>query len=206
MPKGFSEDERATIRNNLLAHGRARLVAVGMSKISVEELAHAAHISKGAFYQFFPSKEALFITLFEEAEANCDDALRALVVQSGGTAHQRLGHFLRQSLIIIRHEPLLGHFTRSDLETLLQGASPDLLQRNLSSDAMFYDELIELWRRNGIELACSPVELSGIVQMLYVASLYADDFEAHYHAAIDFMIEAVVDRLVAASSRGVVAL
>jgi AcrR family transcriptional regulator len=197
MPRGFSAQERAAIRRNLLAQGRARLATLGMSKISVEELAHAAHISKGAFYQFFPSKEALFITLMEEAEASANEQMRQLAAQPGATARQRVLHFLRQTLLLSRHEPLLGHFTRSDLEALLRGASPEMLDQNLRRDTAFFGELIELWRSTGVTVTCSPGALAGLVQLLFILSLYADEFAEHYGAAVDFMLEAIADKLVA---------
>lgn len=200
MPKGFSKHERETIRKNLLAYGRAQWVAVGIGKISVEELARAAHISKGAFYQFFASKEALFVTLYEEAEANCNQQLRQVAAQAGATARQCIGHFLRQALVIGRKDPLLGRVTRSDLEALLRGASPEAIQNNFSNNVAFYGEIIEIWRNSSLQVTCSGLELAGIMQSLFIISLYVDEFEAHYRSAEEFLIEAIADKLVSESN------
>ena len=108
MPRAFSEREKASIRASLLDAGRDKLIQVGMYKTRVEELARAAHISKGAFYQFFPSKEALFITLFAEGERNYRGQLREFAVRPGPTAHARLLVFFQNALRCYRDTPLLN--------------------------------------------------------------------------------------------------
>jgi AcrR family transcriptional regulator len=125
MPRGFNEREKDAIRANLLDAGRAKLIAVGMGKTSVEELARAAHISKGAFYQFFPSKEALFMALFAEAEHSYRDQLRAFAARPGRTPKARMLAFLRDALRRYREAPLLNKVSRDDMAALLRVMSLD---------------------------------------------------------------------------------
>jgi AcrR family transcriptional regulator len=68
MPKPFSEQEKQMIQQRLLEKGHEFFCKHGLKKVNVEELAKAANISKGAFYQFFESKEALFMDIVEETE------------------------------------------------------------------------------------------------------------------------------------------
>ena len=60
MPRGFTESEKEKIRENLIGACQKRWSRYGYKKTSVEELCRKAGISKGAFYLFFESKEALF--------------------------------------------------------------------------------------------------------------------------------------------------
>ena len=68
MPKGFTEHEKELIRKRLLEQGYKQFSAYGLKKTNVEELAEASGISKGAFYLFYESKEALFMDVIELAE------------------------------------------------------------------------------------------------------------------------------------------
>ena len=60
MARGFTERERENIKRNLLKVGKESWTRYGCKKTSVDELCRQAGISKGAFYLFFESKEALF--------------------------------------------------------------------------------------------------------------------------------------------------
>jgi AcrR family transcriptional regulator len=61
MPKAFTEQEKELIRKRLLEQGHKQFSAYGLRKTNIEELAEASGISKGAFYLFYTSKEALFM-------------------------------------------------------------------------------------------------------------------------------------------------
>ena len=65
MPKAFTEQEKELIRKRLLEQGYKQFSAYGLRKTNIEEVASACGISKGAFYLFYPSKEALFMDVVE---------------------------------------------------------------------------------------------------------------------------------------------
>lgn len=60
MPKIFSDEDRESIRKNLLGNGRAMLERKSYKDISVAEIAEESGIAKGTFYNFFGSKEEFF--------------------------------------------------------------------------------------------------------------------------------------------------
>lgn len=74
-----SGDER---ERAILATAERLLAERPLSEISVEDLAKGAGISRPTFYFYFPSKDAVVLTLVErmveEAEANRDEALATL--------------------------------------------------------------------------------------------------------------------------------
>ena len=91
MPRAFTDSERTAIRERLLAAGQDLFARRGIRATTVDQLARAAGISKGAYYAFYPSKEALFFAIVEDVETEMqarleeqvaaapDDALRLLV-------------------------------------------------------------------------------------------------------------------------------
>ena len=60
MPAAFSPDERDRIHDVMIAEARALIPVLGLRKLPIETLTAKAGISKGAFYAFFDSKEAVF--------------------------------------------------------------------------------------------------------------------------------------------------
>ena len=66
MATAFTEQEVQIIKTKLKEAARQFAVTTGVRKTSVDQLTMAADISKGAFYKFYPSKEALFFELLED--------------------------------------------------------------------------------------------------------------------------------------------
>ena len=62
MPR-FTEKGKAFISDKLLAEGEKLFSLHGLKKVTVDDLAVAANISKGSFYAFYPSKEHLYIEI-----------------------------------------------------------------------------------------------------------------------------------------------
>lgn len=60
MARNFTEREKENIKRSLLEACKRNWTQYGYKKTSVDELCSQAGISKGAFYLFFESKEALF--------------------------------------------------------------------------------------------------------------------------------------------------
>ncbi len=69
MARAFSGGERDRIDGKLREEAARRFGSGGCRKTTVDELAQAAGISKGAFYLFYPSKEALFYRVLMDYHA-----------------------------------------------------------------------------------------------------------------------------------------
>lgn len=75
MSRSFTDYEKDNIRKSLLEVCKQSWTQYGYKKTSVDELCKHAGISKGAFYLFFESKEALFCeVLCTVQEQICDTA------------------------------------------------------------------------------------------------------------------------------------
>ena len=88
MPK-VSSDTKQETRARLLAAAAEEFGRVGLERASIDAISVAAGYAKGTIYNYFPSKEALFLAVVEEAsiqavtgssaapEASARDRLRA---------------------------------------------------------------------------------------------------------------------------------
>lgn len=66
MPKGFTYEEKEIITEKLMKECKLNWQKYGYKKTSIDNLCQDIGISKGSFYSFFESKEALFYQVFKE--------------------------------------------------------------------------------------------------------------------------------------------
>lgn len=178
MPKAFTEQEKEWIQTRLLEEGERLFATFGLRKTNVEELAKGAGISKGAFYLFYPSKEALFMDVIEQAEQAFRQEVLAAVDLPGPAPRVRLLRILHRAMTIWKTIPLLQFFTQSEYARLSRKMPPEKLQEHLHSDQEFIVTLIERCRQAGIEIQVPPDELGGLLYAAFFISLHEDDFGA----------------------------
>ena len=84
MARSFTEREKENIKRSLRESCKQSWTQYGYKKTSVDDLCKQAGISKGAFYLFFESKEALFCeVLCSVQEHMCNAALEVIEKHRG---------------------------------------------------------------------------------------------------------------------------
>lgn len=191
MSRAFTDKEKAGIQRKLLDEARRCASTLGMARTSVEQLARAAGISKGAFYRFYPSKESLFLLVLEEwHESLCCAARDALEENRDLPDCQRLAlAVLRACQLLERNR--VQDFFEFDVPVLLNRLPDDELHEHYHSDEHHIRKLIE---EAGIELAVEmPVAAAAIRALLTLS--HRKDLGAHHEEAIEVLIEGTCARL-----------
>ena len=176
MPKAFSEREKEHIQQLLLEQGYRLFSAYGLKKTNVEELAKAAGISKGAFYGFYDSKEALFMDVIEEAEKRVREEILAVIDQPGPSPRARLFAVLQKAFSLFEAIPILQFITGSDYNLLFRKIPPEKLQEHLASDRIFFEQLVARCRQAGILIQAQPEQITSLIYPLALTIMHADDF------------------------------
>ncbi len=175
MPRAFTEREREFIRQRLLDGAYAQFSALGPRKTSVEDIAREARISKGAFYLFFDSKEALFMEVAERAETAFRREVLSAVDQPGPSPRARMLVVLETACSLFRTIPLLRAFTGTDFDLLLRALPPERLQAHLAADRHFFEELTARCEAAGIPIRASVEEIRGLLYTLVLIMLREHD-------------------------------
>jgi AcrR family transcriptional regulator len=192
MPKAFTEHEKELISQRLLEQGYKQFSAFGLKKTNIEEIAAAAGISKGAFYIFYDSKEALFMDVVEQAERAFRQEILASIDLPGPSPRARLSAVLEKAMKLWKTIPLLQSFSRSDYDLIYRRIPPEKLQEHVASDSAFVDELVARCRGAGIPIRASVEEIAGLTYALFFTSLHEDDFGADaFEHTISLMVEMV---------------
>ncbi len=192
MPRAFTEEERKQISQRLLEAGQKQFTAYGLKKSNVEELAAAAGISKGAFYLFYESKEALLMDLMEQAEVRYRQEVLAVVDSPGLSARDRLYTILKTAFTLWKTFPILQLFARSDYALLSRQIPLEKLQQHLMSDQRFVQELITRCRDAGIPIVATAEQLTGFFYIILFATLHESDLGSDsFYGALDLLLQLI---------------
>jgi len=160
MAKAFSQQETDMILKDLKASARKYAVSCGMRKITVEELAKEAGISKGAFYKFYPTKEMLFFELLEELHKEIYETCTGILVQNQGKpAYQRTAEAVLAACRLMEQSGMLD-FMEQDVPFLLRRIPAEVLEAHYHGDEVHIKALLEdagLTPECGMELAAATV-------------------------------------------------
>ena len=192
MPRAYTQEERKQISQRLLEAGQKQFTAYGLKKTTVEELAAAAGISKGAFYLFYESKEALLMDLMEQAEERYRQEVLAVVDSPGLSARDRLYTIMNTALTLWKTLPILQPFAQSDYALLSRQIPFEKLQRHLMSDQRFVQELITRCRDAGIPIVATAEQLTGLFYVIVFATLHESDVGSDgFHGALDLLLQLI---------------
>lgn len=171
MPRALTESERAAVQERLLSRGRDRFVRYGLSKTTVEALASDAGIGKGSFYQFFASKEALFMAIARREEQTFRDAV-VTELDAIEAPREAVMALLRAPMTRLVEHPFLDLLLDPDtIAALSLRLSPEALQANEDGDREFFVGLAKDWIARGrIRRGIEPEEVfHGLSAMFLVA-------------------------------------
>ncbi|MEQ8277848.1 MAG: TetR/AcrR family transcriptional regulator [Deltaproteobacteria bacterium] len=200
MPRAFTEDDDRRIRARLLEVGRERLASTGFRKTSIDALTRGAGISKGAFYAFFESKEALWMALLQEAETELRAELDRIVDTNDGPPAATLRAFFTALFDAVTVHPLLRALADpTDMAWLLRALPPGALEAARRDDDRFFAALLARLRRKGVVRRRVPTAafLALPAAALALAQGRSTIGEAQFERFVAFQIDAWVAALAA---------
>jgi AcrR family transcriptional regulator len=163
MPRAFTADEAAAIRAKLTAAGEEFFARMGIRRTTVDELARAAGISKGAFYNFFDSKESLFLTLVEDYEMRAHAEVEAAVQAD---PHHGLDTLIDTALHATERNPLLPVAMSEEGLRLLRGITEAQREAFVQRDVRLVERVLALLRQAGVEVQVSSTVLVALLRSL----------------------------------------
>jgi len=197
MPKAFTEREKAVIHANLRTKGKELFGAYGVKRTNVEDLTEAVGISKGAFYLFYESKEALFFELVRQFEAEYRDQILRDLAQTDVAPRQRFRQMLHGALVRWKENPLFAHFGNDEYEYLARKLPEEQIQAHLQSDVEFSAKFIEACRRAGLVIEADPKLVTGLMRAVVFLNLHEDDIGSDVHAdVVAILIDQIAHYLV----------
>ncbi|MCV7091782.1 TetR/AcrR family transcriptional regulator [Mycobacterium interjectum] len=155
-----------TRRAELLDRAASLFVRDGYDNVSLNDLIADAGVSKGAFYHWFPSKEALITALAERSAGEAFAAVHAAVAACDGNALARLNAALRASVDV--HMRAGGPEQLAAMVSLLRPENAHLYARILAvEEALFLPLLTRLISDGVAECVFDTFDPEGVADMIY---------------------------------------
>src|SRR6266568_3856256 len=144
-----TSDLQPTTRDRILDAAFEAVQVFGLSRITVEDVAHRARLSRQTVYRYFPSKDHVVLFLVAREEEKFMDGVRAAFA-SHEDPEEALALAVAFVLRYTHEHPLLDRLLATDEQTLL----PYLTTRGLPLIMHARETLVELMapRLPGVEL------------------------------------------------------
>ncbi|MEA4973265.1 hypothetical protein SDC9_107904 [bioreactor metagenome] len=192
MATAFKEKERKEITERIKNYAIKRAAEVGMKKTSIDSIVDYACISKGAFYNFYDSKDALFLEIVEDWHTQIYAMALKCLISGTGSNKERAANALYEACNILYNEGIMKFYLK-DLPHLLKNIFDTPLVEHYHDDSVHINEVIKY---SGVELVVSQNEAVSIVKNIAYMVLNADSLCEEYWSALRIIIDSVCSSIV----------
>lgn len=200
MSNRFSDADRERIREDLLATGRDRFEQYGLSKTTIADLTDPVGIANGTFYQFFDSKEALFLEVLDrEGERLLPELIAPFEDDSLEEPEAVIVAFLTRLMDEIETNPLVRQLVvESDELDRLRDAHTDAeLEAERQESLAYFRPYVEAWYEAGAVVGPDPETVANAIRAVSLLTLHIEDLGGGetYRETRDLVIRAVANGL-----------
>lgn len=195
MPKSYSEQERAYIRERLKEEAADCLATYGVRRTTVDEIVRRVHIPKGTFYLFYQSKELLLFEVIQEQQQSINRRLFQVISGLSGTkvSAEELTDAIYAFYKMAEEMPILKLIGTGEVELLARRLPREVVQAHLQDDTDTIGEM----------LAMLPVKkdvdinvVSAAFHAVYYATLHKAEIGEAYDQALRTLIYGIVAQLI----------
>lgn len=193
MATAFTSEEKEVIRKKLHKVAKECLQRYGVKKTTVDQMAVMVDISKGSFYNFYPSKEMLFFTILEEYQIDVMNRLTEQLGMETKIDTNRLVQLLYD---------FYQDFRYSFMYTIFKNHEMELLVRKLPKEAITNHHLIDdrmvkkIVSRINIRENVSLEIVSALFRTIAMTILHIEEIgEEQFDIALKFVIQGIVEQI-----------
>ncbi|MFC7070137.1 TetR/AcrR family transcriptional regulator [Halobaculum lipolyticum] len=189
--KGFTDEQRDRIRSDLLEAGRDLFAQYGLSKTTIADLTDEVGIGTSTFYQFYDSKEALYLAVLDREGETIARRLSDEEVIGGEDPETVVREFLHFLFDEIETNPLVRQLVVSDeLDRLREYRTPEEREAERAEEVetirAFTDPFVEAGAVHGED----PELVARAVGAIPYLTLHEADIGSdHYPEVRDFVID-----------------
>ena len=195
MPKSYSEQERAYIRERLKEEAADCLATYGVRRTTVDEIVRRVNIPKGTFYLFYQSKELLLFEVIQEQQQSINRRLFQVISGLSGTkvSAEELTDAIYAFYKMAEEMPILKLIGTGEVELLARRLPREVVQAHLQDDTDTIGEM----------LAMLPVKkdvdinvVSAAFHAVYYATLHKAEIGEAYDQALRTLTYGIVAQLI----------
>ena len=190
MARSFTEREKENIKKGLQDACKRSWTQYGYKKTSVDELCREAGISKGAFYLFFESKEALFC----EVLCSVQEQIRQVASRAMEEQKDRYGAAKALKLIYREYDKnnFLYNSNTTDFTIFMNRLTEDQIKKieasNNVNQQLFLDQPY-------LKLKVDADMAASVIYSLIMNIKNKDIFPCNHTETFDVMVDHLIDSL-----------
>ena len=194
MPKSYSEQERAYIRERLKEEAADCLATYGVRRTTVDEIVRRVNIPKGTFYLFYQSKELLLFEVIQEQQQSINRRLFQVISGLSGTkvSAEELTDAIYAFYKMAEEMPILKLIGTGEVELLARRLPREVVQAHLQDDTDTIGEMLSLLP------VAKDVDINAIsaaFHAIYYATLHKAEIGEKYDQALRALIYGIVTQI-----------
>lgn len=184
------------IKSDIFKHGKAMFSTKGFKKTNIKEIAQSAGIGVGTFYNYYSSKEQLFLEIYIQENEN----LKKSLIESIDLDQEPvkvINQLIMGNAEAIHSNPILKEWYNQDFYKKLEQYYQNEGSKNIDSFRDFYMELFKKWKAQGkiredIDEELLPVFFDSLV---YIDTHKDDIGIQHFPQVIQYLAEFIMQGL-----------
>ncbi len=151
MPRHFTDEERTKIVDMLMNTGFDHFTRYGIRGTRIDDICREVGIAKGSFYQFFPSKEELFMVIAEQHDERHRRDISKLAETHQGTSEAFVSNLYDHMISALETDPLMATISQPGaFEHLIRKLPPERIMEHRDRDAAYFVDKSPDWLKKGL--------------------------------------------------------
>ena len=193
MATAFTTEEKEVIRKKLHKVAKECLQRYGVKKTTVDQMAAMVDISKGSFYNFYPSKEMLFFAVLEEYQIDVMNRLTEQLDMEAKIDTNRLVQLLYDFYQDFRYSFMYTIFKNHEMELLVRKLPKEALTNHHLIDDRMVKKIVS---RINIKENVSVEIVSALFRTIAMTILHIEEIgEEQFDIALKFVIQGIVEQI-----------
>ena len=193
MATAFTTEEKEVIRKKLHEVARECLQRYGVKKTTVDQMAAMVDISKGSFYNFYPSKEMLFFAVLEEYQIDVMDRLTEQLGMETKIDTNRLVELLYDLYQDFRYSFMYTIFKNNEMELLIRKLPKEVITNHHLIDDRMVKKIVS---RINIRENISVEIVSALFRTIAMTILHIEEIgEKQFDTTLKLVIQGIVDQI-----------
>lgn len=184
------------IQEEIFKIGKTLFGTKGFKKTNIKEIAQSAGIGVGTFYNYYASKERLFLEIYIQENENLKKRLMESIDLDREPA-KVIRELIEGNLEAIHTNPILSEWYRKDFYKELEQYYRNEGGTNIDSFRGFYLDLFKKWRAEGkIREDIDEELLPGFLDSLVYLDTHKEEIGLHYFPQmIQYLAEFIMQGL-----------
>ena len=193
MATAFTAEEKEVIRKKLHKVAKECLQRYGVKKTTVDQMAVMVDISKGSFYNFYPSKEMLFFTVLEEYQIDVMNRLTEQLGMETKIDTNRLVELLYDLYQDFRYSFMYTIFKNHEMELLVRKLPKEVITNHKIKENRMVKKIVS---RINIRENVSVEIVSALFRTIAMTILHIEEIgEEQFDTILKLVIQGVVEQI-----------